>query len=172
MKQYMEDRAALEMKYSDLCKPLYEERGNVAARCLDDKIRRIHKEGGGEKEEDGSKGDGNNGNNEAGEGDERVGDASLEEASDNNEIFGAISSWQVTTTTNTKASKEDNDKERRMVVITQFWVCTMGHMEAVAELITERVIDCLDHLTDVNCWEFEDGTGFELRFTFDIKTNE
>ena len=92
MKQYMEDRAALEMKYSDLCKPLYEERGNVAAICLDDKIRRIHKEGGGEKEEDGSKGDGNNGNNEAGEGDERVGDASLEEASDNNEIFGAISS--------------------------------------------------------------------------------
>ena len=59
-----------------------------------------------------------------------------------------------------------------MVGITQFWVCAMGHMEAVAELITERDIDCLKHLTNVTFQDFEDGTGFELRFTFDIKTNE
>ena len=59
-----------------------------------------------------------------------------------------------------------------MVGITQFWVCAMGHMEAVAELITERDIDCLEHLTDITCRDFEDGTGFELRFTFDIKTNK
>ena len=45
-------------------------------------------------------------------------------------------------------------------------------MEAVAELITERDIDCLEHLTNVTCPDFEDGTGFKLRFTFDIKTNE
>ena len=38
------------MKYSDLCKPLYEERGNVVAGRLDDEIKRIHKEVGGEKE--------------------------------------------------------------------------------------------------------------------------
>ena len=48
----------------------------------------------------------------------------------------------------------------------------MGHMETVAELITERDIDCLEHLTDVTCREFEGGTGFKLRFTFDIKTNK
>ena len=59
-----------------------------------------------------------------------------------------------------------------MVGIAQFWVCTMGHMEAVADLITERDIDCLEHFTDVTCQDFEDGTGFELGFTFDIKTNE
>ena len=59
-----------------------------------------------------------------------------------------------------------------MVGIPQFWVCTMGHMEAVAELITERDIDCLEHLTEITCQDFEDGTRFELRFTFDIKTNE
>ena len=48
----------------------------------------------------------------------------------------------------------------------------MGHMEAVAESITERDIDCLEHLTDVNCQAFEGGTGYELRFNFDIKINE
>ena len=47
-----------------------------------------------------------------------------------------------------------------------------GHVEAVAELITERDIDCLKHFTDVTCRDFEGGNGFELRFTFDIKTNE
>ena len=31
MEQYLEERAALEMKYSDLCKPLYEERGEIVA---------------------------------------------------------------------------------------------------------------------------------------------
>ena len=57
-----------------------------------------------------------------------------------------------------------------MVGIPQFWVCAMGHMEAVAKLITERDIDCVEHLTDVTCQDFEDSTGFELRFTFDIST--
>ena len=51
MERYMEERAALEMKYSDLCKPLYEDIGNVVAGRLDDKIERIHKEGGGKKED-------------------------------------------------------------------------------------------------------------------------
>ena len=59
-----------------------------------------------------------------------------------------------------------------MVGILQLWVYVMGHMEAVAKLITERDIDFLENLTGVTCPCFEDGTGFELRFTFDIKTNE
>ena len=59
-----------------------------------------------------------------------------------------------------------------MVGIPQFWVYAMGHMEAVAELIRERDMDCLKHLTGVTCRDFEYGNGFELRFTFDIKTNE
>ena len=59
-----------------------------------------------------------------------------------------------------------------MVGIIQFWVCAMGHMEAVAKLIIERYIYCLKHFTDITCRDFEDGTGLELRFTFDIKTNE
>ena len=56
--------------------------------------------------------------------------------------------------------------------ILQFLVCAMGHMEAVAKLITERDIDCLDHLTNVTCQDFKDGNGSKLCFTFDIKTNE
>ena len=49
MEQHLEERAALEMKYSDLCKPLYKEIGNVVAGLLDYEIKRIHKEGGGRK---------------------------------------------------------------------------------------------------------------------------
>ena len=45
-------------------------------------------------------------------------------------------------------------------------------MEAVSELITDMDIDCIKNLTDVTCRDFEDGTGSELRFTFDINTNK
>ena len=49
------------MKYSDQYKPLYKERGNVISERLDDEVKRTHKEGGGDKEEEGSKGDNNSG---------------------------------------------------------------------------------------------------------------
>ena len=49
IERYMKERAALEMKYSDLCKPLYKERRNVFARRLDDEINRIHEEVGGKE---------------------------------------------------------------------------------------------------------------------------
>ena len=71
MEKYMEERAALETKYLDLCKPLYEERVKVVSRRLDAEIDRSYKEGGGEKEEKGSKRDDNGGNNDTGEGEER-----------------------------------------------------------------------------------------------------
>ena len=59
-----------------------------------------------------------------------------------------------------------------MVEIPQLWVCAMVHMEAVTKLIAESDIDCLEHITNFTCQDFEDGTGVELRFTFYIKTNE
>ena len=43
--------------------------------------------------------------------------------------------------------------------IPQFWACALGHVDVIAELITESDIDCLDHLTDITCTNFEDGTG-------------
>ena len=131
MYRYLEERAVLEMKYLDLCKPLYEERGNVVDGCLDDKIERIHKEGGGEKDEKGLKGDNND--DDAGEGYEKEGAASLEDTSNEDNIYGAITSGQDTTTNNKKYAKDDDDEEGRMVGIPQFWVCAMGHMEAVDE---------------------------------------
>ena len=45
-------------------------------------------------------------------------------------------------------------------------------MEAIVELITDRDIECLGNLTDGTCRDFENDTGFELRFTFDINTNK
>ena len=129
----------------------------------------IHKEGGGEKGEGGSKGDGK----DAREGEEREGGASLEDTSNGDNIYDAIASGQGTTTTNSKDdAKKDDDKEGCMVVIPQFWVCTMVHMEAVEKLTTERDIDCLKNLKDVTCRDSEDGTRFELRLTFNIKTKE
>ena len=88
----------------------------------------IHKEVGGKKEEEGLKIDDNCGN-DAGEGEEREGGASLEEASDDDKIYGAIASRGTTTTNSkaTKAPKDDNDKEGHMVGILQFWVCAIGH---------------------------------------------
>ena len=43
------------MKYLGICKPLYKERGNAVSGLLDDNIERIHKEGRGEKSEEGYK---------------------------------------------------------------------------------------------------------------------
>ena len=123
----------------------------------------IHKEGGCEKEEEGSKGDDdggeNGGNNYAGEGEEREGDSSMEDASNYGEMYSVITSGQGTTT-KSKDNTNDDDKEGRMVGIHQFWVCTMGHMESVSELITDRNIYCVNNLTNVTCRYFEDGTGF------------
>ena len=53
-----------------------------------------------------------------------------------------------------------------IVGIPQFWVCAMGHMQAVAELVTETDVDCLESLTDVRCTDDEDGEGFTLEFHF------
>ena len=117
----------------DLCKPLYKERGNVFSGSLDDVIERIHKEGGGDTE--GSKRDDNGGDDNAGEGEEREGATFLEDASDDNKIYGTIDS-RGTTNNNNKSAKDDDNGEGRMVGILQLWVCAMGHMEAVAELIT------------------------------------
>lgn len=50
--------------------------------------------------------------------------------------------------------------------IPQFWACAMGHVDVIAELITEADVDCLDHLTEVTCADFPDGLGFELIFHF------
>ena len=86
--------------------------------------------------------------------------AAVKEGGDDDEIYGAIDVGQGSTATNAKSAKDNDDEEGLMVGISQFWVCAMGHMEAVAELITERKIDCLENLTDVNFQEFEDGTGF------------
>ena len=76
-----------------------------------------------------------------------------------------------------KAKKDGNENEEEdaqetldIKGIPQFWVCAMGHMEAVAELITEADVDCLENLTDVQCIDDEDGMGFALEFHFKPNT--
>jgi len=61
---------------------------------------------------------------------------------------------------------QGDDNEPPPKGIPQFWVCAMGHMEDVAELLTEEDVDCLEHLTDIQCHDYEDGKGFALEFHF------
>ena len=76
---------------------------------MDDEIENIHKEGGDDKEEGGLKRYDDDGDNNVGEGEDRERAASLEDASDEDKIYGAIAS-RGTTTTNAKSAKDDNDK--------------------------------------------------------------
>lgn len=57
-------------------------------------------------------------------------------------------------------------QEGQVKGIPQFWACAMGHVDVIAELLTEADVDCLEHLTDVTCTDFSDGLGFELNFHF------
>lgn len=63
-------------------------------------------------------------------------------------------------------SQDYSNDETAVKGIPQFWACAMGHIDILAELITEQDIDCLDHLTDITCTDFNDGSGFELHFHF------
>ena len=65
------------------------------------------------------------------------------------------------------ADDDDDEEDENIVGVPQFWVCAMGHMETVAELVTERDVDCLEHLTNVTCEDFSDGKGFTLKFHFE-----
>ena len=64
----------------------------------------------------------------------REGSASLEDAFGNEEIYGVITSGHGNTTTNAKDDvKDEDDNKGRMVGIPSFWVCAMGHLEAVSK---------------------------------------
>lgn len=78
-------------------------------------------------------------------------------------------------TMNNTTKPQDGDAEKppedSIIGIPQFWVCAMGHMETVAELVTESDVDCLEFLTDVQCEDFPDGRGFTLKFFFQKELN-
>jgi hypothetical protein len=50
--------------------------------------------------------------------------------------------------------------------IPQFWVNAMGHMHIIAECMTEQDVECLEHLTDIQCDDNPNGDGFTLSFHF------
>lgn len=117
LEEYRIERAALEAKFMERIKPLYEERKGVVSGQFDGAIDEAAKKKNAEENKD------------------VVQDADVVEEED---VKG----------------------------IPQFWACAMGHVDVIAELITEADVDCLDHLTDVTCNDFPDGLGFELQFHF------
>ena len=119
LEQYLIERAALEQKYNDLMKPLYEKRRDVIAGKCDEEIQKMQSEA--------------------------------------------------------PSSSSNEQQQQQVKGIPQFWACAMGHIDILAELITEQDVDCLEHLTDITCNDFTDGSGFELHFHFspnDFFTNE
>jgi len=64
------------------------------------------------------------------------------------------------------AAAADEGEESAVKGIPQFWACAMGNMDVIAELIAEEDVDCLEFLTDIQCNNFPDGSGFELAFHF------
>mmetsp|Transcript_26299 Transcript_26299/g.37687 ORF Transcript_26299/g.37687 Transcript_26299/m.37687 type:complete len:386 (-) Transcript_26299:157-1314(-) len=66
-----------------------------------------------------------------------------------------------------KEVPQDEEEEEEVVPgIPQFWVNAMGHMNVIAECITEQDIECLEHLVDVKYLDHPDGKGFTLYFYF------
>ena len=87
-------------------------------------------------------------------------------------VVGALDE-EIAANNNNGGGGGDDDADDNVVVkgIPQFWACAMGHIDIIAELITEQDIDCLDHLIDITCTDFTDGAGFELHFHFNTETN-
>ena len=116
---------------------------------MDDDINRIHKEGGAEKEEEGSKRDDDGDDDNVGW--DRRGRGPHTWRTPQLTTRSTVLYPPEVLLLTPKPPRTKNDEEGSMVGILQFWVCAMGHMEAVAGLIMERDIDCLEHLTDVTC---------------------
>mmetsp|Transcript_5785 Transcript_5785/g.8691 ORF Transcript_5785/g.8691 Transcript_5785/m.8691 type:complete len:323 (+) Transcript_5785:2691-3659(+) len=63
-------------------------------------------------------------------------------------------------------SDEEEDGNENLIGVPEFWSCCIQNIEVVSELVTEQDNDCLIHLENVTCHDFEDGKGFELKFHF------
>eukprot|EP00574_Skeletonema_japonicum_P000289 CAMPEP_0201739152 /NCGR_PEP_ID=MMETSP0593-20130828/45630_1 /ASSEMBLY_ACC=CAM_ASM_000672 /TAXON_ID=267983 /ORGANISM="Skeletonema japonicum, Strain CCMP2506" /LENGTH=486 /DNA_ID=CAMNT_0048233405 /DNA_START=117 /DNA_END=1577 /DNA_ORIENTATION=+ len=162
LEQYLIERAALEQKYCGLMKPLYEERRSVILGECDEQIRATTAA---------TTSSSNNHNNDT-----------------NNNVKGIPQFWAcamghilgecdeqiraTTAATTSSSNNHNNDTNNNVKGIPQFWACAMGHIDLLAELITEQDVDCLDHLTDITCNDFADGSGFELHFHFNNDTND
>lgn len=110
MNDYLQERAALERKFTALVSPLYQDRLMVIK----------------------------------GEHDKDIAQANIDEVGDDEEVV----------------------EGERVSGVPQFWLCAMMHNDAVAELITEDDVDCLEKLIDIKCVDQDDGKGFTLQFHF------
>jgi len=64
------------------------------------------------------------------------------------------------------AEKNQSLYADRVQGIPQFFATAMSHNDAIAELICEDDVDCLEHLVDIACVDRDDGLGFTLSFHF------
>eukprot|EP00537_Pseudo-nitzschia_pungens_P000086 CAMPEP_0172370370 /NCGR_PEP_ID=MMETSP1060-20121228/37318_1 /TAXON_ID=37318 /ORGANISM="Pseudo-nitzschia pungens, Strain cf. cingulata" /LENGTH=355 /DNA_ID=CAMNT_0013095607 /DNA_START=51 /DNA_END=1118 /DNA_ORIENTATION=+ len=50
--------------------------------------------------------------------------------------------------------------------IPMFWTCAIQQMPVTQGIVSEKDIDCLGHLEDIKCFDYENGEGFRLEFHF------
>lgn len=63
-------------------------------------------------------------------------------------------------------SAEEDEANANLTGVPEFWSCAMANIETISELLTERDNECLLHLEDIQCEDFDDGKGFTLTFHF------
>jgi nucleosome assembly protein 1-like 1 len=112
MDEYLKERAVLEKKYADLCKPLFAQRAEVICGKKDEEI------------------------------------AAAAPPADSEE------------------GGDDGAEAEKLVGVPEFWTCAISNIEAISELVTEPDQDCLLHLENITCDDFDDGKGFDLKFHF------
>jgi len=61
---------------------------------------------------------------------------------------------------------DDNEDNTNLTGVPEFWSCAMANIETISELLTERDNECILHLEDIKCQDFDDGRGFTLAFHF------
>eukprot|EP00536_Pseudo-nitzschia_multiseries_P002575 jgi/Psemu1/294871/fgenesh1_pm.34_\ len=66
----------------------------------------------------------------------------------------------------TEESESEAEGEKRDKGIPMFWTCVIQQMPVTQGIVSENDIECLCHLEDIKCFNYENGEGFRLEFHF------
>nr|CAG8446278.1 976_t:CDS:2 [Entrophospora candida] len=133
---------AIEKKYSELYKPLYEIRSKI--------IR-------GESEK------------ETKEKDTEEEDAEHKDTEEKDTEEKNTKEMDIETDTQEKGAEKDKEACNPVKGIPEFWLTAMKNVENIDSLITERDQEALKYLVDIRMSHLEEKPGFKLEFEFDEK---
>lgn len=137
IQEYLVERSALEHKYANICKGLYDMRVEIINGSQDETIA------------------------------DEVKIQNRKESSivDHNP-YESNQNKNESNPDNSSSTLNEEDNQGVLVGVPEFWYCSMRNIETIAELITERDSECLLNLEDISSEDFLDGKGFTLKFKF------